>query len=98
MAGDNRKVSAEKEWIKTFKVAIIEEDEDLLVQMVESMPLFADIEDMQTVLALIQEATKRFESEKRSLAKEMLKVKEAKKFLISTKKESEIHRRLDIHS
>ncbi len=102
MARDNCKVKIEKEgqkeWIKAFKVATIEGDENLLVHMMESMPLFEDIEDMRTALALIREATKQLENKKKSLAKEMLEIKEAKKFLTSTKEESKIYRRLDVHS
>ncbi len=98
MAGSDGEVTETTRWVRTFKIALLEEDADRLARLTDSMPSFDNIEEMQAALALLQEASKRFERKKASLAKEMLEVREAKKFLTSSDEESPLHKQLDIRS
>ncbi|WP_457592798.1 hypothetical protein [Hydrogenimonas sp.] len=83
-------------WHKSFTAALIEEDEKRLLALLDSMPEFESIEDMQSALELISRATKVFETKKSVLGSQMRNIKSEKKFFTSSAHSSPT--RIDIHS
>ncbi len=68
-------------WLKSFKIAIIEENVDAIDSLLNEIPEFRRIDDMREAYALIGEAKKRFENEQSNIQQKMNKMKQAKKFL-----------------
>ncbi len=83
-------------WHNSFTAALIEEDEKVLFTLLDSMPEFERVEDMQSALELISRATKIFETKRGELGRQMLKLESEKKFVTSSTHPSST--RLDIHS
>ncbi len=76
-------------WLKSFKIALIEEDIKTVDTLLSQIPEFKKIEDMRTAYTLIGEAKKRFEDEQSNIQNKMNKMQQAKKFLtVNTRKPS----------
>ncbi|BDY12002.1 hypothetical protein [Hydrogenimonas cancrithermarum] len=84
-------------WHEAFKIALIEENERELVSLLEKMPKFEHLDEMESALALIAEAKQLFEIKKKQLLDEMKKVRTAKKFLTNSE-ETFSEKKLDVHS
>ncbi len=83
-------------WHNSFIAALAEEDERRMVELLDSLPPFENIEQMQSALELISEATKKFEIKKSELGRQMHEIENEKKFITSTRHNSTTL--LDIHS
>jgi len=77
-------------WLKSFKIALIEEDINTVDTLLVEIPEFRRIDDMREAYALIGEAKKRFENEQSNMQEKMNKMKKAKKFLNIDKREPAI--------
>jgi len=70
-------------WLEEFKIAIIEENEKQIKELIDKMPSFEKLEHMQEAFSLISEATKVINSKKEKIQKDMNRLKKAKSFLNS---------------
>jgi uncharacterized protein YukE len=75
-------------WLKSFKIAVIEEDINTIDKLLKDIPEFKKIEDMREAYTLIGEAKRKFEAEQLRIQKKMNKMQQAKKFLNIEEKES----------
>ncbi|BBG65697.1 hypothetical protein NNO_0994 [Hydrogenimonas sp.] len=83
-------------WLNSFKAAIVEEDERRIAELLDSMPLFNNMEDMQETLQLIAEATKKFEAKRDDLGRQMNEIDNERRYITSTSYISTTL--LDVHS
>ena len=67
-------------WHERLKVSIIEKDYKELESLLDDMPEFEDMEDLNYTLNLIDEARNTISIEKDEMLKEMQKIQKAKKF------------------
>ena len=72
------------QWIKDFKIALIEENEKNLEKLLEIIPEFTSLDQMQEVAHLMAEVHQVFSSKKDKMASNMLKIKKQKEYLLST--------------
>jgi uncharacterized protein YukE len=75
-------------WLKSFKIALIEEDIKAVDTLLTEIPEFKKIEDMRSAYTLIGEAKKKFEDEQLIIQQKMNKMQQAKKFLTANVRES----------
>lgn len=75
-------------WLKSFKIAVIEEDLNSVDALLKEIPEFKKIEDMREAYTLIGEAKRKFEAEQLKIQKKMNKMQQAKKFLNIKDRES----------
>ncbi len=68
-------------WLKSFKIALIQEDIITIDTLLTEIPEFKKIDDMRSAYTLIGEAKKRFENKQLIIQQKMNKMKHAKKFL-----------------
>ena len=68
------------QWLKLFKIAIIEEDIKAIDNLLGEIPEFKKIEHMREAYALIEDAKARFEKEQTIMKDKMNKMQHAKKF------------------
>ncbi len=71
-------------WLTRFKLALIQEDENRLLSLIENIPLFESENDMHQALVLIENASDLFEEKKSELNVEMQKVLKTKKYISSS--------------
>ena len=83
-------------WIERFKIALIEEDEAAMAELLASMPDFDDIEEMRSAQRLIVQAIEHFEGKMAEVARIMKEIETSRKFLTSDSDETP--NRLDITS
>ena len=70
-----------KEWIKSLKIAIINNDlETIKEYSLATLPSFENINESKEALALIENATNILKKEKEKISKNMQALKQAKKF------------------
>ncbi len=72
------------QWIKNLKIAIIEEDENKIDNLIQQLPQFNSLEQMQEAAHLMQEAYKLLKLKKDHAAASLLKIKKQKEFLQTT--------------
>ncbi len=70
-------------WLEEFKIAIIEENEKQIKELIDKMPPFEKLEHMQEAFSLISEAILVINSKKEKIQKDMNQLKKAKSFLDS---------------
>ena len=87
---------APKEWLRGFKVALIEDDEAALARLAGRMPRFEEYKEMLEAQALIEEARRRLMLRRDRVATEMRELETARKFLTSGAGDE--GQRLDIRS
>jgi uncharacterized protein YukE len=75
-------------WLKSFKIAVIEEDISRVDALLKEIPEFKKIEQMREAYTLIGEAKKKFENEQKRIQQNMNKMQQAKNFLNIKEKES----------
>ncbi len=68
-------------WLEDLKLAIINKDIDLINSLIEDMPEFEKLEEMQQASALIKEGIDLIKKEMDLLVISMDKMKKSKKFL-----------------
>lgn len=71
-------------WAKQLKIAIIEKDESKIETIIDELPKFDSIEEMEEAAFLMQEAHKFLTTQKEEFAAKLLKIKKQKEFLNST--------------
>ena len=76
-------------WIESFTIAIVEENYTNIGNLIESIPMFDTVAEMQTASALIQEALIIMEREKANTFDAMQKLKKTRHF-IETSPESHL--------
>jgi hypothetical protein len=69
-----------KEWLKAFKIALIEEDLYALENLRKSLPVFFRLEELKTAQSLIAQAIALFEQRKNQTLKKMNQLKRAISF------------------
>jgi hypothetical protein len=67
-------------WINEFKIAVIEKDIEKADELLDKIPRFKEVEQMQTAYALIEEAKKIALKEQEKLRCDMQNLKKSKKF------------------
>ena len=82
------------DWIKELKIAIVEEDEEKIYNLMSNLPEFNSIEEANTVMALMQEAYKFILKKIDETKQVMRKLKTSKSFLESDRIKN-IHKLLD---
>ncbi len=70
-----------QQWLERFKLAVIELDENRIENMIDNMPSFDNLDQMQTALALMAEAKESLKKEAKSIKDNMIKIKKNKAFL-----------------
>lgn len=68
-------------WLNALKVALINKNEAQAMNLVENLPAFEDINDLQGARELILQVGAWLEAEKKALAIKMEKLKSQKRFL-----------------
>lgn len=76
----NSKKSAES-WLNALKVAIINKNEISAMNLIENLPTFKNINDLQSARELVLQVGAWLECEKKELAIKMEKLKSQKRFL-----------------
>ena len=84
-------------WIDRLKVALIEEDEKKIAELLDHMPSFKERAEIEEAMKLLEHGIALFSQKRDETAKEMRKIADAKKFLTSTE-DKEAYHRLDITS
>ena len=84
-------------WIDRLKVALIEEDEKKIAELLDQMPSFKERADIEEAMKLLEHGIALFSQKRDETAKEMRKIADAKKFLTSTE-DRDAHHRLDVTS
>jgi uncharacterized membrane protein YvbJ len=72
------------QWVKELKIAIAEENESKIEKLIQKLPQFSSLEQMEEAAFLMQEAHTFLKSEKEKTAAILLKIKKQKAFLNST--------------
>ena len=85
-----RRQQLHTKWLKSFKIAVIEEDIGAVDLLLSEIPEFRRIDDMREAYTLIGEAKKRFENEQSNIQQKMNKMKQAKKFFNIDMRESRL--------
>ena len=67
-------------WLENFKIAVIEEDFEIIGEMVNAMPIFDTLKQNEEALALVKEANQRATNQRELLLEQMKKAQNAKKF------------------
>ena len=67
-------------WLENFKIAVIEEDFEIIGEMVNAMPIFDTLKQNEEALALVKEANQRATKQRELLLEQMKKAQNAKKF------------------
>lgn len=84
-------------WSNRLKIAIIDKDTDTISQLLESMPQFSSLEEMQEAFHLIKQAKTLLETLKAETLSQMNQIKKNIDFLNSTQN-TQKQNRLDISS
>ena len=71
-------------WLTSLQVAIVEKNTDNLDELLDNMPKFEDVRDMQTASYLLREAAELLYTLQDETKKTMNKMKKNLKFLEST--------------
>ena len=83
-------------WLNSLKIAIVEKNPEALDQLLAEMPVFTNLEDMQSAQALLKETSKFMLELKDETLSTMKQMKKNIDFLKST--EHKTSNRLDIKS
>ena len=71
-------------WLKELQIAIIEKNTNEIDRLVECMPMYEKMEDMQAAASLLKEANRLMMTLKEETAESMSKIKKTKDFLDAT--------------
>ena len=84
-------------WIERFKIAVIEEDDRKITQLLDEMPRLNDEDQIKKAMKLIQHAIDVYTQKRDVTALQMQKILDEKKFFSSVDSKTTAHR-LDITS
>lgn len=68
-------------WVDSFKIALIKEDDKAIGELLENMPDFDEVEDMKVASNLIEEAISIFTKKRQETLHQMNYIRKSKKFL-----------------
>lgn len=68
-------------WLNSLKVAILNNDTQKALNLIETLPNFDNIDDLICARELVGTLLESLKSEKAALSKQMQRIKQAKKFL-----------------
>lgn len=68
-------------WIDELKIAILNKDDKKVLNLIEDLPKFDNIEDLICARELVGEFIKQLQNDKDTLSKSMLKLKQTRFFL-----------------
>ncbi|MFP4486660.1 MAG: hypothetical protein ACLFOC_06830 [Campylobacterales bacterium] len=68
-------------WVDSFKLALIKEDDKTIGKLLEDIPDFEDVEDMKVASNLIEEAISTFTKKRQETLAQMDYIKKSRKFL-----------------
>ncbi len=85
------------EWLERFKIALIEEDEAGLAALIDDLPAFEKVEEIESAMRLIAQARTLIEAKKERLGREMRALETSRKFLTSSEDDTSSGR-LDLTS
>ena len=71
-------------WLNSLKIAIIEKNPEKIDELLESMPTFDDVKDMESAAYLLKEASILMLTLKDETAESLKKLRKTRKFLDST--------------
>jgi len=71
-------------WIKSLKIAVINEQIDEIIRLYDEMPEFKDVEEMKQASALIEIALTILQSEKSKINDILKKLEKIKKYGVGT--------------
>lgn len=77
----NYKLCANTNWINKLKVAILNQNEEDAILLLDSIPIFNNTNDLITTRALISELLCMLHKNKNNLAHDMYRIKQVKTFL-----------------
>ena len=86
------------EWLRRFKIAVIETDIETIENLLKKMPQFESVEEKIEAQHLIAEAITFLKTKRQEIAKELAEIVKAKKFLTSSRGVPHDTTRLDITS
>ncbi|NPA29121.1 MAG: hypothetical protein GXO33_02935 [Epsilonproteobacteria bacterium] len=72
------------EWIRRFKIALIEENDTALAGLIGKMPPFDDIDEARQAASLIDRARQEITAKRERLKTAMAEIKKTRKFLTSS--------------
>lgn len=72
------------EWINQLKIAIVEENENRIEELLTDLPQFSSLKEMQSAAYLMQEAHNFLTRKKDEYASKLVKLKKQKEFLNSS--------------
>ena len=72
-------------WLTRFKTALVLEDMDQIAELIESLPSFQNVEEMEEAFYLLQQSKEVLEHKKLQSAKTMHQLKDSLEFLKSTR-------------
>jgi len=73
-------------WVKALQIALLEENELKMQKLIEELPQFDTLEQMQEAAYMMQEVHSFLSKQKNDYASKMLKIKKQKEFLNSAVK------------
>lgn len=71
------------QWLKSFKIALIEEDEKKLKELIDTIPTFKNIDEMKEAFALISQAISMLKEKREKIQRDMNRLNKTKAFLNS---------------
>ncbi len=71
-------------WLTEFKIALVDDDREKMIELNENLPTFEKIEQMKEAQAYIAEAIRRLHSSREEVRSNMKKLQKTKSFLKSS--------------
>ncbi|RAX53175.1 hypothetical protein CCY99_06165 [Helicobacter sp. 16-1353] len=68
-------------WIDELKIAILNKDDEKVLNLIEDLPKFDNIDDLICARELVGEFIKKLQKDRDSLSKSMIKLKQMRFFL-----------------
>lgn len=68
-------------WLDAFKIALVKQDQKALLSLIDDIPQFETLSQMEEAALLIEQAQLMFETEKSNLKSQMQKNRLSKKYL-----------------
>ena len=84
-------------WVDRLKVALIEEDERKIADLLDRMPSFKERAEIEEAMKLLEHGIALFSKKREETARQMRRIADAKKFMTSSSNEENFHR-LDLTS
>ena len=72
------------DWLNSLKVALVTKNEKQLIELVETMPIFDDLKDIETASYLLNQTQIYFQTQKDQLAQAITKTKKHMEFTKSS--------------